>query len=292
MSGSRTILITGASGFLGRRLCDYFRRKGHAVRGLVRRTGVYPFSEPGIVLFKCDLPDEIDAAAFSGAEIVIHCAYTTRLTSKEEAHRVNHLGTMKIHEMSRKAGVGRFVFISSTGSHAGAESYYGRSKYGLEKLMDPKRDLIIRPGLIIGPGEEGSFNRMRLQLEKLGVMPIFDGGRQILQTIHIDDLCRAIDLAAEKGLTGTLVVAEPEGLPMREFFQKLAERMGKKCKFVSLPMGLMLKILKVIEALHLPFPLSSENLLGLKQMKHMPSAADLARIGIQTKSADESLRAL
>src|SRR6185295_2192294 len=100
MEKPKTILVTGATGFIGRNLCDFFRAKGHAVRGLARRTDVYPFSKPGIALFKGDLPDEIDAAAFQGADVVIHGAYTTRAASAESAHRVNHTGTMKIYEKS------------------------------------------------------------------------------------------------------------------------------------------------------------------------------------------------
>ncbi len=290
MAASKTILITGATGFLGRHLCDYFRRKSDTVRGLVRRMDAYPFVEPGVTLFKGDLPDEIDAAAFKGVDVVIHCAYTTRLTSIGEAYRVNHGGTMRVHEMSKNAGVGQFVFISSTGSHAEAESYYGRSKYELEKLMDPSKDLIIRAGLIIGPGEDGTFNRMKESLRKSGVVPIFDGGHQILQTIHVDDLCKAIDLATEKKLTGTLVVAEPEGLEIRDFFKLVAAGLNKQCTLVLLPMGLFLTALRIIERLRIPFPLSSENLLGLKQMKHMHSAKDLAKIGLEVKCAEESLK--
>jgi nucleoside-diphosphate-sugar epimerase len=292
MTASKTILVTGATGFLGRHLCNYFRKKGCTVRGLVRRTNIYPFSEAGITLFKGNLPDEIDAAAFEGVDVVVHAAYyTARLTSMEEAHRVNHDGTMRVHKMSKDAGVGQFVFISSTGSHAEAESYYGRSKYELEKQMDLKKDLIIRSGLIIGPGEDGTFDRMKESLRKSGVVPIFDGGHQILQTIHVDDLCKAIDLAIEKKLTGTLVVAEPKGLEMRDFFKLVSAGMKKKCKLVPLPMGLFLVFLRIIEKMHLPFPLSSENLLGLKQMKHMPSVGDLAKIGLNVKSAEQSLEA-
>jgi len=291
MSSSKIILITGATGFLGRHLCDYFRRKGAAVRGLARRMNVYPFTEPGITLFKGNLPDDIDPAAFEGVDIAIHAAYyTTRLTSMDEAYRVNHVGTMRVYEMSQRAKVGRFVFISSTGSHAEAESYYGKSKFALEQLMDPTKDLIIRAGLITGPGEEGTFNRMKESLRKSGIVPIFAGGHQIVQTIHVDDVCKAIDLATEKKLAGTLVVAEPQGLEIRDFFRLVAASLNKKCTLVPLPMGLFLMILRLFEKLHIPFPLSSENLLGLKQMKHMPSAQDLAKIGLKVKSAEESVK--
>lgn len=290
-SAPKTVLVTGASGFLGRNLCDYFRRNGDTVIGLVRSVDRYPFSQPGVRLFKSVLPDAVDTAAFAGVDVVVHCAYATRVASADAAYRVNHVGTMRVREISRAAGVRQFVFISSLAAHADAESYYGRSKFALEQLMDPAKDLIIRPGLVIGPGEDGTFNRMKRSLRALGVVPIFDGGHQVLQTIHVDDLCRAIDLALEKRLTGVLVVAEPQGLEIRDFFLKLAARLNKRCRLVSLPMGPMLKALAVIEALRIPFPLSSENLLGVKQMKRMPSQNDLDRIGMTVRTAEQSLEA-
>ena len=79
---------------------------------------------------------------------------------------------------------------------------------------------------------------------------------------------------------------------MRDFFKLVAAGMNKKCTLVPLPMGLFLTGLWIIEKLHVPFPLSSENLLGLKQMRHMPSVGDLTKIGLRVKSAEESLKAV
>ncbi len=289
MSHPETVVISGASGFLGRRLCEHFRQQGATVRGLVRRPDVYPFSQPDVDLFRCDLPDVIDEAALEGADILIHCAYATGSASREEARRVNHLGTMRLYELAKQAGLDRFVFISSTGSSPEAESYYGRSKYDLEQQMDPAKDLIVRPGLIIGPGIDGLFNRMKQSLDRLPIVPIFDGGRQVLQTIHIDDLCRAIEIAISRQLTGVLVVAEPEGLEMREFLRALAAGLGRRCLLVPLPLAATLGIVRVFERLGIPLPLSSENVLGLKQMGLVPSAADLARLGLDVRNAAQSL---
>ncbi len=292
MSHPKTVLISGASGFLGRRLCEHYRRRGAAVRGLVRRPGADPASPPGIDLFRCDLPDEIDETAFRCSDVLIHCAYATGDVSRDEARRVNELGTRRLYELARQAGVGRFVFISSTGASPEAESYYGRSKYRLEQEMDPAADLIVRSGLIIGPGPGGLFHHMRQSLARLPVVPIFDGGRQILQTIHVDDLCRAVELAISRHLTGVLAVAEPEGLRMRQFLGKLAAGLGRRCLLVPLPLGVTLKAVRLFEKLRVPLPLSSENLLGLKQMRRVPSAADLGRIGLDVRTAEQSLEAV
>lgn len=284
------ILITGATGFLGRHLADYFKGQGREVAGLVRNTGIYPFKEKGIQLFKGVLPGQIDPRAFEGVRVVIHCAYTTRLISPKETDRVNYEGTEKVLSISRKAGVERFVFISSVGAHSKAESMYGKSKFNLENKFDPRQDLIVRPGLIIGKGEDGSFNRMKASLAGLGIIPLFGGGKQVLQTIHVDDLSKAIDLALEKNLTGSLVVAEPEGPTIREFFSMLGKMMDKKCILIPLPLNFTLGVLRIFEGLRIPFPISSENLLGLKHMIHIPSRSDLLKIGITVRTAPESLK--
>ena len=178
------ICVTGASGFLGRHLCDYFRRQGSEVRALMRHPEAYPFQEAGIKPYRCDLPSDIDHTAFEGADVVIHCAYTTRQTSLEQAFSVNYLGTKAVYGLSRTHEASRFVFISSTAAHAGAESYYGRSKGSLELLFDPSKDLVIRPGLILGAGEHTRFSQMTRLVQRAGVVPVLRGSRSILQTIH------------------------------------------------------------------------------------------------------------
>ncbi|HEX9757604.1 MAG TPA: NAD-dependent epimerase/dehydratase family protein [Nitrospiria bacterium] len=291
MGSPKTILITGAAGFLGRALCQFFLARGFSVRALVRSPENHPISQPGIQVFKGSLPDEIDPKAFEGTQTVVHCAYTTKLTDRKLAYRVNHVGTMKVYELSKKAGVDQFVFISSTGAHEKAESYYGKSKFALEQQMDFSRDLVIRPGLILGPGELGSFNRMKNTIRQSGVVPIFGGGHQILQVIEINDLCKAIENALEKRLTGLLVVADPDGIEMKEFFKKLAQRLKTRCSLIPFPMGATLFLLQIFEKLGIRLPLSSENLLGLKTMKHMPSQHDLAKIGIEVKNVEQAIDA-
>jgi nucleoside-diphosphate-sugar epimerase len=278
--------VTGANGFLGRHLCDRLARAGWHVRGLVRDTSRYPFEQSGIELFRGELPDGIDERAFAGVDVVVHCAYMSRHTTLAEARRVNIEGTEAILGRARAAGA-RFVFISSTGAHDGALSYYGRSKLQLEGRLDPARDLILRPGLILGDG--GLFERISGSLKRFGVIPVFDGGRQRVQTVHVEDLCDAIATAVEKGLTGRYVVAEPGGLELRELFTAMADRMGVRCHLLSLPAAPVLAILRAAEGFGLRLPLSSENVLGAKSLRTEPSESDLAAIGVTVRGTAESL---
>ncbi len=283
------VAITGATGMVGRHLCDHFRAAGWQVRGLDRVRGIYPFREPGIEMYDCDLPDRIDPEGLRGAAALIHCAYMTRHTTLAEARRVNEEGTARLLELWRAGGGGKFVFISSTSAHEQAQSYYGRSKFRIEQTLDVTRDLVIRPGLVLAAEGEGLFHRMLGSLRRTGFAPVFDGGGQIIQTVYVGDLCAAILKAVGEGRSGRFVVAEPEGRPLRDFLRILGERCGVRARVVSIPSGPLLVVLRLAERLHVPLPVSSENVLGAKAMAFQASAADLRSLGVTARSLEESL---
>jgi nucleoside-diphosphate-sugar epimerase len=287
------IAVTGATGLLGRHLCHFFHEHRWEVRGLVRAPSAAEaaFANTGIRLFKCDLPERIDQDALEGVNVLIHCAYMTHFTNLTEAKRVNEEGTRRILKASHAAGVRRFVFVSSTGARCDARSYYGRSKYLLEGLIDPGRDLVIRPGLILAR-DGGLFQRIVAMLRRLPVIPIIGGGQQIIQTVHVENLCQAFERAIICDLTGSLTIAEPQGLTMKELLQLTAAHLGRRRVMIPLPNTPMLIMLRFLEVFRLPFPMSSENLLGLIGLRHVPTAADLQRLSLRVKTAKESLASL
>lgn len=283
-----TVAVTGASGFLGRALCRALAARGLEVRALVRDPARYA-GPPGVRAVRCELPDGIDEAALAGAAAVVHCAYATRETDLGRMKRVNEEGTRRLQEASRRAGVPRMVFVSTVAAAPDAPNYYARSKHALESLFEPARDAIVRPGLIIGRGGHGLFQQLQDNLKGLGVVPLFDGGHQPLQTVHVDDVCEAVARILEQNLSGAFNVAEPEPPTFAEFLRMLADRLGVRARFVPLPFAPVLAAVRLVEALRLPFPLRSESLLGLKGLQQLPVEADLKRLGMRARPAAESL---
>jgi len=285
---TRAVAVTGASGSLGGRLCAYLARRGCEVRALVRDPDA--FARPDVRAARCDLPDVVDDGALAGADVLVHCAYATRTTDLAEARRVNEDGTRRLLEAARRAGVGHVVFISTLVAAPDAPSYYARSKHALEQLLDANRDLAVRPGLILAREGHGLFQQMRDAMRRAHVLPLFDGGRQAVQTVHVDDVCEAIVQALERGLTGRVSVAEPEALSLAVFLRTMADRLGVRCLFVPLPFRPVLAAVRVLEVLRLPFPLRSESLRGLQALRHVPVDGDLERLGMRVRPAAESLR--
>jgi nucleoside-diphosphate-sugar epimerase len=282
-----TVVVTGAAGFLGGHLCRALLARGWSVRALVRRpeAGALP---PGVSVGRLDLPDVIDEATLAGASVLVHTAWSIRETDPERAARANVDGTRRLIAAARAAGVGRVIFVSSVAAAADAPNAYGRTKDAAERLLDPTSDLVVRPGTILAREGGGIFGLMRDLMRKLHVVPLFGGGGQPLQTVHVDDVCEAIARAIERDVTGTLNVAEESPRAFRDVLRMAAARMGVRCVFVPLPFAPVLAVVRLAERAGLPTPLRSESLLGMRGLRAVPVADDLRRIGLRARSVEES----
>jgi len=291
-SSEQTVVITGASGFLGRAACAAFTAAGFQVRALVRNPStaadLQAIARGGI--FRCDLPDAIDERAMEGGtRALIHCAYETRSATAEAARRTNVAGTEALVRLARRSGVGQLVFVSSMAAHESAASVYGRTKYELEKVFDRAVDTVIKPATIVGDG--GVFQRTREMLRRLPVLPLFYADRR-LQTIWIDDACQALVRAVERSAGGTLVLAHPDSTPMREFYRGIARVDGIRLKACPFPGDAALVGVRILERMGLRLPITSDNLLGIKYLRQFDPADDLARLGLHPLSFEESLERL
>lgn len=285
----RLVAVTGASGMIGRHLCEHFQGRGWRVRALVR-TPAARRDIPGVDTRRIDLPDDFPDDALDGADVVVHAAYATQQVDRETSNRVNMLGTRRVVDAARRSGA-RLVFVSSLSAHEGALSSYGRGKLALEKTLDRARDLIIRPGLVLA-ADGGLGFRMWRTVARSPIIPIFDGGKQETQTIHIDDLCLGIANAIEAGTTGLLTLAEPDGISLRALLTLFAQSLETDPMFVSLPAKPSLWLLRLVELTRLPLPVSSENLLGLMSMRTAEAAASATRVGVRMRPARESVESL
>lgn len=287
------MVITGASGMIGRTLSAHFASTGWLVRALVRTPAHAPGCWPdGVSVHACDLPGTLDDRAFEGARVVLHAAYTTRFSALDEARRTNEDGTRAVAAAAQRAGVPRFVFISSIAAQDGARSYYGQSKLAMEReltgTLGDARVLHIRPGLVLSLGG-GLFSRIAAQVRRTRVVPVVAGGAPNLQPIHITDLVRGIDLAIRQDCTGPLTLALPSPASYTDLVKRTAAHARRAVVCVPLPGGLVLRALRLAERTRVRLSFSSENLLGLLGQRPVDTRAELARLGLHLRSLDESL---
>lgn len=228
-----------------------------------------------------------DREAFDPAPMaVIHCAWDRTARTYDEAERINVRGSLQLKALCKQKGVQQFIFISSMAAHAGARSVYGRAKFAVEQALDPSTSCIMKPGVIIGNGGL-FFNTLRLA-KRFPVLPVFFGDA-MLQTIFIDDMCQAIFNAVERRVHGIFSIAHETPVPVKIFSTRVMQHAGRKVRLVSLPGTSALLVSRVFEALRLPLPITSDNLLGLKYGIHFETHKDCQTLGIEPLSFEKSL---
>jgi len=178
-----TILVTGASGFIGSALCQELIRQGKSVRCVSRSTTSAATSSG--TLTTADFSSETDwAAPLEGIKEVVHLAAEVHVMNRKTSAqsttfgKVNFEGTTRLAHQAAKAGVRRFVFLSTikvNGESTGKSKpfttddvpspgdAYSISKYKAERalwqisLESDMEVVIIRPPLVYGPGVKGNF---------------------------------------------------------------------------------------------------------------------------------------
>ncbi len=206
-------LVTGANGFIGSHLCELLKKRGHGVRGLVRKTSDLTWiGDLDIELAYGDLRDrESLVTAATGMDWVFHTAATVRPKDRVDFERVNYEGTKVLAEVCAETGVKRFVLFSSAAAAGPATSpdrpkaetdraepvsYYGRGKLKAEQavveLKDRLHSVILRFPAVYGPRDRDSL--VLLRNLKRGIRPVLGG---TFSVVYVKDAVRAALLAAE-----------------------------------------------------------------------------------------------
>ena len=147
--------------------------------------------------------------------------------------------------------------------------------------------MVIRPGHIVGKG--GVFWRAVQAIDRLPVVPLFFGGGQLIQTVHVEDVCRGFEAAIAGDLRGRLLLATPEPVTIRALYGRIAEHLGKRPLFLGVPGSPALAMVRWLERLGIPAPVTSDNLLGIRQLRVFDVSEDMERLGFVPRGTDESL---
>ena len=266
------MLLTGGSGFVGRRLLASLRGAELDLRCLVRDADHLAAVEPPEPTWRY-APGRLEdpssyRAALEGVRTVLHLAATTGKAPRAEHFAVNREATRALLEAARAAGVARFVFVSSiaAGFVDRRHYHYAEAKRAAERAVaESGLDVaILRPTMIFGPRSPLARGIARLAALPIGIR--FGPGDVLVQPIHVDDVVAAIRaLAAREPLGGLVVEAGgPEQLSLRELLVRLRERVrGRRGPFLAIPVGPTRAALALLEPALLPLlPLTAGQLAG------------------------------
>lgn len=262
----RTVLVTGANGFIGKPLSDQLSRE-FRVRASVRKPCAFPF--------RCEvvLGGDVDASSnwreeLAGVDAVVHLAARVHAMSDDTAaaeqacRLVNVDGTLNLARQSAMAGVRRFIFLSSvkvngestqTGNPFRADDTpspwdaYGASKAEAEQGLGEIAEqtgmevVIIRPPLVYGPGVKGNFATMMQWLARGMPLPLGSVTHNRRSLVALDNLVDLVRTCLEHPAAANQIflVSDGEDLSTADLLRRLGRAMGRPTHLLQVPVALL-----------------------------------------------------
>ena len=251
------VLVTGASGFIGSRLCERLHYQQHwQVRALIRHPGrAVRLARMPIEFAVGDLSSPADLArALEGCDAVVHAGIGTSWRESERV-AVNVEGTKNLVNAARQAGVKRFVHISTLAVYGDdvtgtitedtpirpkkgwdyAESKYAAEQIVLDAAARGLPAVVLRPAVVYGPHNSTIVTRPLQQLARHRLM-LVDCRDVPSNTIYVDNLCYAIESSLDAGpdVNGEIfLLSDDDEFTWGEFFGYFAERIGAQVQHVA-----------------------------------------------------------
>jgi len=239
------ILITGATGFIGKNLVEgLFRKGGHTLFCLVRNPVKAEALEPfGVKLIYGDIADEasLDKLLTYKIDVIFHNAACVANKNPKLLYQTNVLGSKNICELAISLGAKKIIYTSSVAVISAnsqvpltedlpfkATNIYGESKIEAEKVILNYREkglniVIVRPPMVYGE-DEPHMLKILLFITKYRLFPLIDKGKSKLHLGYVKNVVEAMIFLLDKKetLEGSFFVGDQEVLTVREVFDTFA----------------------------------------------------------------------
>lgn len=263
-------LVTGGSGFLGNLIAKRLLVRGEEVRVLDIWEDVNRPKE--IEFVNCDIRDRAGVAkAMEGIDIVHHNVALVPLTkSGKKFWEVNVEGSRIAAEEARNAGVSYFIHMSSSAIYGAPKQcpinsqtpynpieIYGHGKLAGEQIVREVCEksgmplIVIRPRTILGEGRLGIFQILFEWIKQNRNVYVIGDGNQPFQFVHAHDLMDAYMLAMDHSKPGAYNVGTDSFGTLREALEELVSFAETESKVKSLPEGLTINTLRILDWLKL-----------------------------------------
>ncbi|TNE59671.1 MAG: NAD-dependent epimerase/dehydratase family protein [Alphaproteobacteria bacterium] len=267
------ILITGASGYLGRNLVRDYVARGAKVDGLVRSDASAKIVEAlGATPVRGDIMDPASLErAMAGISDLIHAAADTAHGRATKAQEMTNLqGTRHVYEAAKKAGVKRAVHISTEAVlmdgrpiiqadeswpiPAKSAGGYSRSKAGAERIaLEANGDgldvIVVRPRFVWGRDDTTALPQL-VEAARTGKLAWIGGGLYLTSTTHIANVVEGVRLALEKGRGGEVYfVTDGEDIPFKPWITQLLATQGVEARAKDVPRWLIKLVVNMGDAL-------------------------------------------
>ncbi len=232
------ILLTGASGFIGGHIQQALAAAGHEVIPADRHHGID---------FKHMLKEDDWLPHLKNIDAVINAVGIIAETSGQTFEILHRLAPEALFSACSKSGVNLVVQISALGADEQAFTPYQLSKKAADDALRklPLDWFVLRPSLVYGPG--GASLAMFRRMASFPLLPLADGGKQMVQPVHVSDVVATVLQCLQTETTGiTLDVVGPEPLTFAEWLNLIRQKEGKPpARILSIPFGPIVAMARV-----------------------------------------------
>jgi len=295
-----TVLVTGASGFIGRHVCAELVKVGHPVRGLARQVPVRKNRVEGVEYIRgVDISDVVTLTPemFKDVDAIIHLVGIIAEVKRkgQTFQRIHVEGTRNIVDEAKRAGFdGRFIYMSAIGAALNAPAEYSRTKYQAERIVIGSECpyTIFRPSLVIGPDGEFIAQMKDLVLHNGPVIPVPGSGFNLFQPVWVDDLVQCVVKSLVMGETINQIyeIGGATQLSFNELIRGIAKSLGKPKKpLLHAPIPLLYAAAAIMEKI-LPKPPVTRDQLKNLALDNITLSQDIKELfGVNPLGFDQML---
>ena len=270
------VLVTGATGFLGRRVIRELLDRGDQVRCLVHTPGrerIFHHRDVEVQYGSVRNPESL-SNAFYDVEAVAHLVGIIRPRRRDSFEGIHREGTINVLTAAKEAGARHFLHVSVIGSANDRTYPYLYTKWlGEQEVINSGLPYtIFRPSMLYGEGDE-FLNALAGLVRLFPLVPVIGSGNNRMQPLAADDLARCIaaTLGREDLKGRTLDLGGPGRLNYNELVSEVAKAMGKRHLKVHLPTWLMYAVAKVSQGLLSRAPITTDQIkmLGVRSVAEL-----------------------
>jgi uncharacterized protein YbjT (DUF2867 family) len=258
------VFVTGGTGFTGSYVLPLLLKNGYEVRCLYRRgsdrSGLLR-AQPEIEWVLGDLSDsQALAAAMRGTEAFVNIA----------SLGFGHADS--IVRAAQEAGIGRAVFVSTTAIFTNLNAKSKQVRLAAEKVIETSglKYTVLRPTMIFGSPRDRNMWRLIRFIRYSPIVPVFGDGNYLQQPIYVGDVAQAIVSCLCNDLTigKSYNIAGKSPLTYNQVIDTIAGQLQKRAWKIHIPSAPVVGLLRLLERLHIPFPVKAEQVLRLNENKN------------------------
>ncbi len=267
-SESRTVLVTGAAGFIGKAVVQGLCQAGWHVKAMWHGSPGSLTPSEALEMVQADMRDEASLRrAVAGAAVVVHLAAAK--ADEFDSEDVNVGGAKRLVKACEAQGCARLINVSTQSAGIARKGLYARTKLQAEEVFNKSRLRVtnLRPSLVYGEEEGGVFSTVLGFVQRLPVVPVLGDGRWLSAPIHVDDVSRAIIACIDNDRTvgTTYLIGGPEIISFDELINRMCIATGVRRRKLHIPFWLSLWAARILKALWPKCPITVSNVLGSNQ---------------------------